>query len=148
VSSRPPDALSFAVDSALIASISGEAVGWQNLQTNLVPGRHTLTWTYTKGPVDIPTGVPFADSGWVDQVSLTSTNPVPSAPSLSIELTSTNTALVSWPLTSVAFTLQQNADLQTSVWATVTNPVTVSAEENQVIITPGSDLQFYRLKYP
>jgi len=70
VSSQPPDALSFSIDGVVIASISGTVVGWQHVETNLPPGDITLTWTYTKESYDAPTGMPFADSGWVDEVNV------------------------------------------------------------------------------
>ncbi|HWV98606.1 MAG TPA: hypothetical protein VNZ64_02825 [Candidatus Acidoferrum sp.] len=149
VSSRSPDALNFAVDSALVASISGEAVGWQNVQTNLAPGRHTLTWTYTKGPVDTPTGVPFADSGWVDQVSLVATNLQVQPPLLSILLTATNSVVISWPAPSTGWTLQQNTNLLVpTAWASTTNPVSTAGGQNQVLVTLPTGTQFYRLQHP
>ena len=146
VSSRPPDALSFSLDSMTVASISGEAVGWQNFQTNVPPGRHTLTWTYTKGPVDIPTGVGFADSGWVDQVSIVSTNLQTQPPALTISSTATNTVVIAWPASSAGFVLEQSPLLAPANWTTVTNPVDVLAGENQVVVAPSAASQFYRLR--
>jgi hypothetical protein len=72
VSSQPPDALTFSVDGVIYATISGTACGWQFVQANLSAGVHTLVWIYTKQSNDSPTGIPFADSGWVDEVSFTS----------------------------------------------------------------------------
>jgi len=71
VSSQPPDALSFSIDGTIYASISGPAVRWEQVVTNLPAGTHTLVWAYTKQSNDHPTGIPFADSGWVDEVNLT-----------------------------------------------------------------------------
>lgn len=146
VSSRPPDALSFSLDSMRVASISGETVGWQNFQTNLPPGRHTLTWTYSKGPVDIPTGLPFADSGWVDQVSVVSTNNPTQPPALTIFSTGTNTVVIAWPAPSTGFLLEQSSSLAPANWTTVTNVVGVFAAENQVVLVPSAASQFYRLR--
>jgi hypothetical protein len=70
VSSQPPNGLTFAMDGTVLASNSGTGAGWQFVQTNLSTGNHTLLWTYSKSVSDTPTGVPFADSGWVDEVSL------------------------------------------------------------------------------
>jgi hypothetical protein len=150
VSSRPTNALTFGIDGVAQASISGEAVGWQLVQTNLVAGRHTLTWTYTKGPVDIPTGVPFADAAWVDQVTLTSTNGsgLPPPPLLSIAMTGTNKVVVSWATPSVNFVLQQNASIGSNNWQVVTNTVVTNGGLNQVTISPAIPLEFYRLSYP
>jgi hypothetical protein len=148
VSSRPPDALTFALDGFVLASISGEAVGWQQVQTNLIAGFHTLTWTYTKGPADIPTGVLFADSGWLDQVSLTVTNGGILSPILSIMTTTTNTVLISWPAPSTGFALQQTSTLSPTDWVEVTNSVDSVGGRNQVLITPATSGRFYRLLHP
>jgi hypothetical protein len=148
VSSRSPDALSFSVDGTLLASISGEAAGWQNVQTNLAPGRHTLTWTYSKGPVDIPTGVPFADSGWVDRVTLTSTNVLPPSPSLSIALTSTNSVLLSWPSPSTGYNLQVSTNLASLNWTTASETVTDNGRIKFIIVNPPTGNRYYRLKNP
>jgi hypothetical protein len=72
VSSQPPDALSFSIDGTVLGSISGESVGWQFMRADLTPGSHTLLWTYTKDSADNPTGIPFADSAWVDEVAFIS----------------------------------------------------------------------------
>jgi List-Bact-rpt repeat protein len=80
VSSQPPDGMTFSLDGTVIGSISGTALGWQYVQTNLTVGIHTLLWTYSKGSGDIPTGIPFADSAWLDEVSIT---PLPTPPSIS-----------------------------------------------------------------
>jgi hypothetical protein len=148
VSCRPTNALSFAIDGVVLASISGEAVGWQFVQTNLVAGRHVLTWTYTKGPVDIPTGVPFVDAAWVDQVSLVNTNVQIQPPLLSILMTATNAVIVSWPAASTGFNLQQNPGFGPANWLAVTNPVNVVSGKNQVVIAPAATNKFYRLISP
>lgn len=145
VSSRPPAGLSFSIDGTNYAKLSGEAVGWQYFQTNLLAGNHVLTWTYAKGPVDIPTGVPFLDSGWVDQVILGPTNTVMSLPILTIALTPTNTVLVSWPAPSTGFNLQQSASLANANWVNSTNPVSVIGSQNVVLVVPSANGQFYRL---
>jgi len=74
VSSQSPDALSFTIDGTNYSSIAGPAVGWQHVVVNLTAGVHTLVWTYTKQSNDNPTGIPFADSGWVGDVTF---GPVP-----------------------------------------------------------------------
>lgn len=151
VSCRPPNVystngLSFAIDGVTLATISGEAVGWQQVQTNLVAGRHTLTWTYAKGPVDVPDNVPFADAGWVDQFSLVSTNAQIQSPILSILKTTTNTMVIYWAA-APGFVLQQTPALAPSAWANVTNPVNVVNSLNQVVLSPAPTNQFYRLQY-
>ena len=80
--------------------------------------------------------------------SLLSVVQTPGAPLLSIHLTSTNTAVISWPVSSPAFNLQQNSALGTANWGGVTNVPTVVDGQNQVIIAPPAGNWFYRLKYP
>jgi hypothetical protein len=148
VSSRPPDALTFALNGVVLASISGEAVGWQLVQTNLVAGFHTLTWNYTKGPADIPTGVLFADAAWLDQISLIATNLGSQSPVLSIATTTTNTVLVSWPAPATAFVLQQTPTLSPVNWLDATNPVATVNGWSEVVIPPALPGTFYRLRQP
>jgi len=151
VSCRPPNpystnGLSFAIDGVTLASISGEAVGWQPVQTNLVAGRHTLTWTYAKGPVDVPDSTPFADAAWVDQFSLVSTNLQIQSPILSILKTTTNSVVIFWA-PATGFVLQQTPALGQPAWVNVTNPVNLVNSMDQVVITPAPTNQFYRLQY-
>jgi hypothetical protein len=67
------------------------------------------------------------------------------APVLSIGH-SGNEVIVSWPANFSNFILQQNNDLATPNWVDVTNSVNVVGEENQVVISPAVDNNFYRLK--
>lgn len=73
---------------------------------------------------------------------------LPSAPTLSIEFTPTNTVVLSWPATFTDFTLQQNSTFNSADWVNVTNTTTVVNGQNQVIVSPPVGTQFYRLKYP
>lgn len=72
----------------------------------------------------------------------------PGAPSLRVFLTSTNTVVIAWPAPSTGFSLQQNSDLNTTVWGSVPNTVNVVGSENQVIVAPPLGNRFYRLKNP
>ena len=72
----------------------------------------------------------------------------PGAPLLSIQLTTTNTALITWPVSSPAFNLQKNSALGTANWGSVTNVPAVVGGQNQVIIAPPAGNWYYRLKYP
>jgi len=148
VSSQSPDGMSFSVDGTTVASISGETVNWQYFQANLPAGSHTLLWTYSKASNDNPTGIPFADSGWVGDVTITSLVTQTTAPFLSIQLTATNTALLFWPTSSATFRLQQNSVLGTTNWLNVTSPISVVGGQNQVTNTLSTSNQFFRLIYP
>jgi len=130
-----------------VATLSGQSVPWQQIQTNLPAGVFTLTWTYSKGPVNIPSGIPYADAAWVDEVSLSSAVSLPSAPTLSIERTE-GEVLLSWPVPTVVFRLEQTAALAPASWEAATNAITVVDGTNQVFIAPVPTHQFYRLVYP
>jgi hypothetical protein len=67
-------------------------------------------------------------------------------PTLSSQLTSTNTVLLYWPASIGGYTLQSKATVDaTSTWADVAGTVTVAGGLNQVVVSPTS-AQFYRLK--
>lgn len=72
-----------------------------------------------------------------------------SLPPAALGITFFNTNLVlSWTSPPANFELQQNADLTTTNWITITNTPTVTNEQNQVILSPSIGSQFYRLEYP
>lgn len=80
--------------------------------------------------------------------SLLSAVPTPGSPPLSIALTATNTAVISWSFPSTGFTLQQNSDLSTTNWIAVPQSVTNNGAINYVIINPPGGNRFYRLVHP
>ena len=83
------------------------------------------------------------------------------SPPLLILPTSTNTALLSWPVSCGGtellyndwlnwgnFTLEQNSDLNPTTWiASPGIPIALNGT-NQMIISPSQNRQFYRLKSP
>jgi hypothetical protein len=149
VSSEPPDGLIFSVDGKTYASIFGEDAVWAYVQTNLTAGTHTLLWTYVKyGDDDNSVGIPFSDSGWVGDVTLTPTNITPVVPVLNIARTGANSVLLFWVFPSDGWNLQRNFNLATMNWVGVTNPVNVIDGSNEVTITPLTSNQFFRLVFP
>lgn len=70
----------------------------------------------------------------------------PAAPTLNIQLTSTNAVVIFWPGPSTDFHLQQNSDLNSTNWVEVTS--TFTNGQNQVVVSPPVGTRFYRLKYP
>jgi hypothetical protein len=149
VSSQPPDGVTFSINGVVVASLSGELLSWQYMQTNLPAGVYTLNWTYSKGPVNIPDGIPYSDAAWVDQVTLASaTSPPPLAPVLGIQLAGVNTVLLYWPVSSNVFRLQQTPTLNPANWTDTTNTVNVVNGTNQTFIISGGSNQFYQLVYP
>ena len=76
--------------------------------------------------------------------------PTPGAPVLTftlltITLTTTNTAMVSWPSPSTGWNLQQNNDLTTANWVTLAETVNDNGTIKYIIVNPPSGNRFYRL---
>jgi len=146
VSSQPPDGVAFSINSNRVATLSGQSVAWQNFRTNLAAGVYTLTWTYSKGPVNIPDGILYVDAAWVDQVTLTTA--APTAPTLGVQTTGPHTILFYWPVSPSVFRLQQTAALNPASWTDTTNTVNVVNGMNQVSVGAVGASHFYRLVYP
>ncbi|MGB8368080.1 MAG: hypothetical protein ACLPYZ_09960 [Limisphaerales bacterium] len=71
-----------------------------------------------------------------------------SIPSPQLDLTPTNGNLtLSWLVASTNFVLQQNSDLTTANWATLTNVPTLNLTnlQDQVILSPANSSGFFRL---
>jgi hypothetical protein len=66
---------------------------------------------------------------------------------LAVALSCTN-LILSWPSPPGGFVLQQNSDLTTTNWLTVTNVPTITNFQNQIILLPNAGNEFYRLEYP
>jgi len=69
-------------------------------------------------------------------------------PYLTIQLTNVNSVALSWLAPSNAFKLQQNPDVTTTNWAIVTNSISVTNSQNEVIVSPAAGKKFYRLVNP
>lgn len=78
--------------------------------------------------------------------SLIAAVPTPGAPTLTVTLTATNTALVCWPSPSTGFVLQQNADLRTTNWMNVAQAPVDSGDFKCIVVSPPVASLFYRLK--
>jgi hypothetical protein len=72
----------------------------------------------------------------------------PGAPVLSIELTTTNTAMVYWPSPSTGFNLEVSTNLATANWATPPQSVTDNGTIKYIIVNPPAGNRFYRLRSP
>ncbi len=70
----------------------------------------------------------------------------PGAPVLSIQLTSTNTAIVYWPSPSADFNLEVNTNLATTNWVTNSQSVTDNGTIRYILVSPPTGNRFYRLK--
>jgi hypothetical protein len=80
--------------------------------------------------------------------SLLSVVQTPGSPSLSITLTTTNTALVSWPSPSTGFAIQQNGDLNTSNWTAPPEAITDNGTNKFILVSPPAGNRYYRLFKP
>ncbi len=69
-------------------------------------------------------------------------------PKLSISLTATNTAVVSWPSPSTGWSLQQNSDLNTTSWSAPSETINDNGTEKFIIVNPPTGNRFYRLVKP
>ena len=70
----------------------------------------------------------------------------PGAPTLTVTLTTTNTAIVSWPFPSTGFALEQNPVIGTTNWTGVTNSVSDDGSFKRVVVPANIGNKFYRLK--
>jgi hypothetical protein len=68
------------------------------------------------------------------------------SPAATIAATSTNTAVIAWPASVSGFTVQQNPDLSTTNWVTVTNADNIANGQHQVVVPVTNAKMFYRLK--
>ena len=81
--------------------------------------------------------------------SLLSVVLTPGAPLLSITLTTTNTALVSWPSPSTGFNLQVNTNRVASVnWSNAPGTIQDNGTIKYLIVNPPAGNRFYRLFKP
>ncbi|EEF60204.1 glycoside hydrolase family 3 domain protein [Pedosphaera parvula Ellin514] len=68
-------------------------------------------------------------------------------PALSIATSGTNTVLIRWPLYLTGFGLQQNSDLNSLSWTSITQTPTVIVGMNEVVMPVSQNSsKFYRLK--
>ena len=73
----------------------------------------------------------------------------PAPPSLTIQRTTTNTVVVSWPSNATGFVLQQNTNGLNSVnWSNVTAGVQNDGTNKSLIASPTGLSRFYRLIHP
>jgi hypothetical protein len=112
------------------------------------------TWTTNNVPATTWTGLAMSADGSILLASAKDsgggiyTTYIPPQPSLSITPSSSNLVL-SWPLPSVGFVLQESADLTSTNWVNVTNTVTATNYWNQVTVSPpATGNAFYRLAGP
>jgi hypothetical protein len=68
-------------------------------------------------------------------------------PTLAIQVTTTNTVIVSWPGPSTGFTLQVNTNLSSGNWQLPTETIINTGAARFIIVDPPIANRFYRLVY-
>jgi hypothetical protein len=142
--------LSLWVSFSAFAALAQYSIDWFTIDggggtsTN---GQYSLSGTIGQPDAGGPmTGGNFSLAGgfwsllWVVQT--------PGAPLLTITLTSTNTAMVSWPFPSTGFALQQNTNLNMTNWVSPSETVTNNGTINFIIVNPPGGNRFFRLSKP
>jgi hypothetical protein len=56
--------------------------------------------------------------------------------------------VIAWPSPPAGFVLQQISSLNGTNWVAATNTSVFTNGQNQVVLSPFTNSQFYRLKYP
>ena len=80
-----------------------------------------------------------------DTVFKVSASPT-AVPQLHLGITSTNTVLLSWPVSPYPFILQESTDLTANNWITVTNTSTATGQENQAVLPISTGMKCYRIQ--
>ena len=119
-----------------IAGGGGTSIGGVYRVTGTI-GQHDAGPTMTNGVYALTGGY------W----SLLQVVQTPGAPTLTLTLTATNTAIVSWPSPSTDFVLQQATDLGAADWGTAPAP-SDNGTTKFLVVDPPSGIRFYRLMKP
>jgi hypothetical protein len=127
--------------------VDGGPTQYTNGQTvSLQGGSHTVSFTPVTGwsnPPNATVSIVF------DQITITNgTYVLTNAPALAVSLTTTNSAMVSWPSPSTGWNLQQNTDLTTANWTTPPETITDNGTIKYIIVNPPKGNLFFRLQSP
>ena len=136
LAARSASAQSYSIDWYKIAGGGGTSSNGQFTVTGTI-GQHDAGGPMVGGNFSLTGGF------W----SLLSVVQAAGSPTIRIFLTSSNTAVVAWPVSATGFTLQQNSVLSYSGWNNSGAPIVVGSE-NQVVIAPPTGRQFFRLVHP
>ena len=130
-------AQSYSIDWFKIAGGGGTSTGGVYSVSGTI-GQHDAGGPMTGGNFSLAGGF------W----SLLSVVQTPGAPLLTITLTSTNTAMVSWPFPSTGFALQQKTNLNMTNWVSPSETVTNNGTIKFIIVNPPGGNRFFRLSNP
>jgi hypothetical protein len=137
-------------------------LGWVAF-TSEVGAQYSITWYKVSGGGGTSTNAVYSLSGTVGQhdgggpmtggaYSLSggfwalSAIQTAGAPLLTITLTTTNTALITWPSPSIGYNPQQNDDLTTSNWVPPVESVSDNGTIKYIVVNPPTGNRYYRLK--
>jgi hypothetical protein len=139
-SERDFDLLTFSIDGFTVATISGLR-SWEPFQADFAVGAHTFRWTYSK---DLNTAR-YRDSGWVDQIQISTTRVQPRIENLRIEAGAVKGTITPLVPFSGDVVLESSSDLKT--WTPLsTNQINSDQISFQVGSSGGG--QFLRAKLP
>ena len=134
----------------IAASAQNYSIDWFTIDGGGGPsagGSYTINGTIGQpdaGPPMIAGNYSLTGGFW----SLLHAVPTPGAPRLTIRLTATHTAIISWPSPSPGFVLEQNTALTTSNWSPAPETITDDGTNKFIIVDPPLGNQFYRLRRP
>jgi hypothetical protein len=125
------------------------SVGWHKIAGGggtITGGVYSVTGTTGQFDMGKNSGGSYAQVGgfW----SLFAIVPTPGAPPLAIELTRTNTAIVSWPSPSAGWRPEQTSDLGSGQWTGSPEVVSDNGATRFIIVNPPTARRFYRLVRP
>jgi hypothetical protein len=138
------------VFTASVGSAQTYSIDWYTIDAGggtSTGGVYSVNGTIGQTDSGAQSGEPYSLTGgfW----SLLSLVQAPAGPLLSITLTPTNTAIVSWPSPSTGFVLQQNSNgLGSLHWSDVAVVPTDNGTIKYVLVTPATGGSFYRLFKP
>lgn len=129
-------------------------VDWSALSSRAgtsIAGKYTLTGTIAQPAAARLNSRDFTlDGGYL---SIVAAIQQPGAPELSVRLTTTNSVVVSWPMTWPGWVLTEAPELPAAAWTDVlTAPIEVAVADDvvvkQVVVTPPVGNRFYKLREP
>lgn len=139
-------------------------IGVFGLTGSVLAQSYSIDWFTIDGGGGVSTGGVFSVSGTIGQPDAGTMSggdysvtggfwsifavQTPGAPLLTISLTPTNTAVISWPSPSSGYALQQNTNLNTANWATPLETVADNGTNKFIIVNPPTNNRFYRLFKP
>lgn len=132
---------------ASCATLAQYSIDWHSIDGGggtSTGGVYTVSGTIGQPDAGTMSGGPYTLTGgfW----SIVAAVQTPGSPFLTVQLTSTNSVVISWPHPSTGFNLEENATVEGGTWNGVaTAPVQVGDRWQTIIALPQGN-RFYRLK--